>query len=46
MWAVLTRTPFPVCSKCRRMVHHGCLSQKDPPVCRTCAGAKPESAQA
>ena len=30
MWAVLTARPFPVCSKCRLMVHHGCLAQTDP----------------
>jgi hypothetical protein len=37
VWAVLTGKPFPVCSKCRLMVHHGCLSQVDPPICRRCA---------
>ncbi|MBS1117081.1 MAG: hypothetical protein H6Q87_1465 [candidate division NC10 bacterium] len=43
IWAVLTARPFPVCSKCRLMVHHGCLAQTDPPVCRRCAAPAPES---
>ena len=34
--------PFPICSKCRLMVHHGCLAQTDPPVCRRCAAPAPE----
>ena len=36
IWAVLRAKPFPICCKCRLMVHHGCLSQVDPPVCRRC----------
>ncbi len=40
IWAVLRTKPFPICSRCRLMVHHGCLSQADPPVCRRCAGAQ------
>ncbi len=35
--------PFPVCSKCRLMVHHGCLKQIDPPICRRCAEARAET---
>jgi len=42
IWAVLTARPFPVCSKCRLMVHHGCLAQADPAVCRRCATPAPE----
>ena len=42
LWAVLTARPFPICSKCRLMVHHGCLSQTDPPLCRRCATAPPQ----
>jgi hypothetical protein len=37
IWAVLRAKPFPICTKCRLMVHHGCLSQAEPPVCRRCA---------
>jgi hypothetical protein len=37
LWAVLSRTPFPVCSRCRLTVHHACLATADPPVCRRCA---------
>ncbi len=37
LWAVLARRPFPVCSRCRLMVHHGCVSQREPSVCRRCA---------
>ena len=43
VWAVLTARPFPVCSKCRLMVHHGCLAQTEPPVCRRCAAPAPET---
>ena len=41
LWAVLAARPFPICSKCRLMVHHGCLSQTDPPLCRRCAAVPP-----
>ena len=40
IWAVLRATPFPICSRCRLMVHHGCLSQTQPPVCRRCAAGQ------
>jgi hypothetical protein len=43
VWAVLMRKPFPVCSTCRLMVHHVCLAQADPPMCRRCAGSTRES---
>ena len=43
VWAVLTRRPFPVCSRCRLMVHHGCLAQDSPPICRRCTAMKPEA---
>jgi hypothetical protein len=37
VWAVLRGRPFPVCSKCRLMVHHGCLARSNPALCRRCA---------
>lgn len=40
IWAVLRAKPFPICSRCRLMVHHGCLSQAQPPVCRRCAAGQ------
>jgi hypothetical protein len=42
LWAVLARRPFPVCSRCRLMVHHGCLAQENSLVCRRCASQEPE----
>ncbi len=36
IWAVLTARPFPICSRCRLLVHHGCLAESDPPICRRC----------
>jgi len=44
--AIFRAKPFPICSKCRLMVHHGCLGQTDPPVCRRCAGNRAEASSA
>ena len=41
LWAVIAGRPFPVCGKCRLMVHHGCLAQAEPPLCRRCAATPP-----
>jgi hypothetical protein len=43
VWAMLTGRPFPVCTRCRLMVHHGCLGQTEPPICRRCAEAQSQA---
>lgn len=46
LWAALSRKPFPVCSRCRLMVHHGCLTQASPPICSRCAAKAGEAPDA
>jgi len=46
IFALLSRRPFPVCSRCRLMVHRHCLAEADPPVCSRCSQARPPDANA
>jgi hypothetical protein len=43
IWAVLRGRQFPVCSKCRLMIHHECLAQENPALCRRCAASQVKS---